>query len=96
MDNTTTVEEVGRHDPEAANLISRHLWPRHRATMVTKLRQNEGVLRVKDNSDGASRGLRGDGPKCQQRHSSILGSVGGTYGPIIMVQWHHTHTALRM
>lgn len=51
--------------------------------------KNESVLRVKDNSDGVSRGLGGDGPKWQQRHSSISGSVGGTYGPIIMVQSYH-------
>lgn len=51
------------------------------------------MLKVKDNLDGLSRGLRGwktTGPKCQQSHSPIWWSVGGTYRPIIVVQWHHS------
>lgn len=53
----TIADEMERHDPEAADLISR---PRGLA-MVTAPRRSEGVWWVKHNSDGAWRGTRGEG-----------------------------------
>lgn len=56
-DNVTIVDEVERHDPEAANLISRHLWPRHRATMVTKQKRKcaEGQRQFRRSVERAGR-----------------------------------------
>ncbi|KAK2884543.1 hypothetical protein Q8A73_021017 [Channa argus] len=55
----------GRRSHDAANPVSGHLWLCQRVTMVTKLQQNESVLKVKNNSDGPSRGL-GAEKRCAQ------------------------------
>ncbi len=90
-DNKTSVYQVSNVAPEAANHQQASVAPSmskpgNKATATRKHAEGQRQFR---RTVERPEGWETTGPKCQQRHSAILWRVGGTYGPIIMVQWYH-------